>query len=237
MRALALLALPTLAACSISLDFEADGDVDFAIGDIGDNCDIDQETVPDECTATGTREGDGCRLEATCSDLTLIDVEEVRTDISESTNNNGNITTRIEAISLRATNIVWNNFNATPLPDGTTATLEVRYGALDEDGGTTDTQLFFLDEAQYATLVSDPTSLGPILSVPADGVRWDDDPFLFTLNTVLDDDGAELPVTATVNLFVPDLAAVQNASGTTGRLSFEAEITGTGGISLRNNNN
>ncbi len=225
MRTLSLLAIPALAAaCSISLNFDADGEVDFAIGDIGTDCTVDE--APEGCTAV-TSEGDNgeCIITTTCDGLALFDVEQIRTDIDDSTNGNQNIRTQVEAVKVDATGIDFTGFTG-DLPPGTTASLQVGLEPV-----TDDRILFSLTDADYETIRGGGEVT--VVERPEDDGRWQDDFFLSELNDALDDENGELPVQAVAVITIRDVAAFQGASGAIGTLTFDAEVTGTGGVSLR----
>jgi len=224
MRRLSLLLAPALfAGCSISLNFDADGTLDFAVGDIGTDCTIDDEP-PEGCTVdAGIDAANQCVITAVCTGLEIVDTQEIQEEIDAATNNNPRITTRVEGVELIATGLNLQGFGT--LPPNTTATARAV-----TDAGTL---AFDLTQDDYNDLAGGRSVT--VLKAPEDGEKWQDDAFLTELNDALDN-GDPLPVTATLIVTVPDAAAFQGASGATGALDWTAVVDGRGGVSLRSSN-
>lgn len=236
MRSLPLLALPVLiAGCSISINFETDGQVDFTIGDIGNDCSINQDSVPEGCVVESSVDmaANTCVITADCSGVEVFDIARIQQEIDDATNGNSRIRTQVEEVVLNATGLSFDGFTG-DLPPGTTATVSTQFTYTDDAGDEQTTTLFTLTEEQYLDLIA--LGAGQSLEIymaPAEGTDWRDDPFLSELNEQLDTIDGSLPITASLTLNVSDVAAFQGASGATGILDFFAAVVGTGGISLR----
>lgn len=220
MRRLPLLAIPALfAGCSISLNFDADGTMNFAIGDIGSDCTIDQEP-PKGCTITTDSSTGACVITAVCEGLEIVDTEQIQQEIADATNNNDRITTRIEGLELVANALRIEGFG--DLPEGTTATATAT-----TSGGNT---ALDLTESAYESLIGG-TSV-TVLQEPEAGQAWQDSAFLTELNDALDN-STPLLLTGELVVTIPDVSAFQGASGARGSLDWTAIVDGRGGVSLR----
>lgn len=233
-----MLALTALfAGCSIPISFDTTGTIDFDLGTIGTDCNVTQQP-PENCTVTSGIEnlpadpdtmfegGEFCVINVSCTGIEIIDTVEVAGEIDSATNGNSRITTRIDGVTIVASDLVLNGLDPNnDIPAGTRGNVLATTGA----GNT----VIGLTEANFQELVDANSTT--VLQEPPDGTEAS--PLLEELNTALDTDPpTPVPVSATVRLEVPAGEFNGTEGAATGSITYTADIAGRGGISLRANN-